>query len=567
MKAEDFINSQLGNSAEDFINSQIGETPLNKKDVLDSSVVPTFTQALTGQITPQPQSQADKAIFDLSKIDTSNKEGFLERVGGRLEKRQEEVTQTFEDYGKGEIGFPQAAVQVLGKAGAGGTLDILGEGVVSVGRNIGEVTPELIKEPVINAAKQSWEWIKESGAGQLAGQAISKGSNGWNEFKNEFPQGAKTIESVANIAILLAPTKVKINANPSVLGKAAKSVERSAERTTRRQRRDFIKKLVTPVESKKVLIDETSRTAEIGRGPFKRSVVNLSPQERVMAAEVKRVAGVSGSKTIQGNLNAIINANIKLAKKLDSEVKKSKILITRNEVAKNIDNAVDDLISRNPVIVGNAETTARRVATKAKEIIGNNPGTPKGVLDSRKQLDSWIRSQKGEKAFDPVMENALSIAVRTVRRSMNDTVSARVPGARIKSELKRQSILFDVIDNVAPKAAKESNTAIFRAWENTARVLPFRGEANQKLALLFGVGGLGAAAAFAPWITGATALVLGSVAIKKAVISPGARKGIASLISMTDKALLSSKNPSMIKQLRADRAILVELLKTSQEEK
>jgi len=538
----------------------LAEQPQAIPDGIESALAPQNVDITKG-IIPEIEGVGDPV-----RRPQDGRKGFIERVEERRQERIGEVTQTFEDYGKGAIGFPQAAVQVLGKAAAGGTLDIIGEGLVSAGRGVSAVTPDIIEEPIVNAAKESWEWIKESGAGELAGQAIGKGIEGWNGFKEQYPQGAKTIESVANIGLLLAPAKGKAKAEPSRLGKAAEAVERSAQRTERRQKRAFIKELIVPEKSKKVLIAETERTAEVGIGPFKRSIVELSPAEAKIAAEVKRIPNVSSSKTIQGNLNAIMEANSKLAKTLDSKLKKSKILITRNEAAKNIDNAVDDLIKSNPVIVGNAETTARRVATKAKEIIGENPGTPKGVLDSRKQLDSWIRSQKGEKAFDPAMENALSVAVRTVRRSMNDTVATRMPGARIKAELKRQSRLFDAIDNIGPKAAKEKNFAVLRVWENTAKALPFRGEANQKLALLFGIGGLGAAAAFAPWITGATAAAVGLVVIKRGVMSPNTRKGIAQLIRLADRAIITSRNPSMIKQLRVDRAALVELLQTQQEQ-
>ena len=231
---------------------------------------------------------------------------------------------------------------------------------------------------------------------------------------------------------------------------------------------------------------------------------------------------------------------------------------------RNIDDAVRKLISENPVIVGDAQRVAERVAKKAKELMSQNPSTAQGLLESRKQLDSWIRLQKGQKAFDPAMENALSVSVRTVRQTMNDTIGKAVPSVAVKNELRKQSLLYDALDNIAPKAAAEANTAIARAWQNAVKVLPFRGVANHELALLFGVGGLGAAAMFAPYVSGLLGVTLVGMGIKKAVMSANTRKGLGLLLKSVDRAVLTSKNPSMIKQLRADRALIIETLKNSE---
>lgn len=486
---------------------------------------------------------------------------FGERVEKSLFMRGKEVEETLEAHAKGEIGTFRANVEVFGKGFVGSIFDIAGAGLAEAGELFVETFPETTED-----IKRGWDLLANTSAGKVAGDALEGGIKSYKEFRESFPAEAKTLEATVNIGLLLAPVKVKVKAEPSILGKTAKAIEISAQRSIRRSRRELIKDLVSPVKTKKVLEAETARTTEVGKGPFKRSQVALSPRELEMAAEIKKITGVNNKKTIQGNLNAVIEANKNIAIELNETLKNSKIIIPKTEVISNIEDAIERLIRENPVVVGNAETTARRVAQKAKELVESKPGTPKGILDARKELDAWIKSQKGDKAFDPIMENALSVAVRSVRQSLNNTVSNSIPSARVKASLKRQNILFEAIDNIAPKAAKETNNAIFRAWENSAKVLPFRGRANQELALLFGIGGLGAAAKFAPWITAAAGATVASIVAKKIIMSPNTRKGISLLIKMTDRAILSSKNPSMIRQLRLDRMSLIAAIKSSEEE-
>ena len=485
---------------------------------------------------------------------------FTERVGLDLEKRKQEVTESLEDLLSGKIRSTEAAVQVVGKGFAGSLFDVMGEGVTEGVKAVERMAPETTE-----SIKEGWRYLSETETGKQIGEVLEGGITEYRKFKEANPRAAKDIESVLNIGMLIAPVKVKAKIGPTPLGKTAAALEASAGRSARKNKQVFVDELISPEKTKKVLQAETARTTEKGVGPFKRSVVELSSHEKAIAKEVNQISGVSNKKTIQGNLNVISKANKNLAVKLDKKLKNAQKPVTRKEVNRNIDNAIELMIKENPVIVGNAETTARRVADKAKIILDDHPGTPKGIWDARKELDAWIKSQKGDKAFDPVMENSLSIAVREVRTSMNHTVAKHAPSVTFEKDMKRMGKLYDAIENIAPKAAKEPNTAILRAWQNAAIATRLKGRANQELALMLGMGTLGAMAAFAPYITAGFATILGGRSIKNLVMAPGSRKGAAKLIKMVDRAILSSKNPSMIKQLRADRMVLVDFLKSEEE--
>ena len=197
-------------------------------------------------------------------------------------------------------------------------------------------------------------------------------------------------------------------------------------------------------------------------------------------------------------------------------------------------------------------------------LLSENASTPSGVLRARKQLDSWVKSQKGSKIFDPELENTLSVSVRAVRRAMNDIVDSKVKTTAVKEELRRQNLLFEALENIGPKAADEANTAIGRSLQNMAKVLPFRSKFINEAGAVVGLGVVGASATFAPVFAyglGAAAVAAGTY---KLIISPALKKNAAKLIRGIDRAILTSENPAMIKQLKADRALIIEVLKNSE---
>jgi len=184
-------------------------------------------------------------------------------------------------------------------------------------------------------------------------------------------------------------------------------------------------------------------------------------------------------------------------------------------------------------------------------------------LKSRKELDAWIRGQK-PKAFDPTTENALSASVRAVRRAMNDTVDNAVPRADVKWSLNRQSKLYDALENIDPKAAAEGANVLLRLSHKVAGVGPARTRFIQTLGTVTGLGIVGASAAFSPAVAQgllAAGIVYGS---GKFIMSPSAKKSVAAILRATDKAIMSSKDPSMIRMLRADRAVVADMLKNSE---
>ena len=517
------------------------------------------------------------AIMDrLENIGPEEKErGFIENIEDRYNQRKLEVSDTIEDLIEGNITKGEGAVQLIGKGVAGPVFDVVGEGIVSLGKSAFSILPDWLQEDVKESAIDGWNAISDTEIGQQAIEAVKGGAKKWGEFKENNPRAAKNIESTVNIAALISPVKVKKNMEPTIVGRTSDLIEEKAKQQIAKNRSDFIGDLISPKKTPKVRIDEVARTKEVGKGPLKRNIISLSSKEKEVANVITNIKGVSHKNTLQRNYNIIADENLKQAKMLERSLAARKIQVNRKEAFGKIDSKIDDIVATNPLIVGNAETTARRASDMAKRLIDESDGTAAGMLRARRKFDNWVIRQKGEKAFSSDVDNALTISVREIRRTMNDLADDAVKrygqrkgGMRsegIRRSLNNQSKMFDALENIAPKAAEEHALAIGRAWQNATKLLPFKEKATRELALLFGIGGLGASAVFAPFITGTLGIGGTLYGSYKLIMSPQMKQGIAKLLKMTDAAIRTSTNPNMIKQLRADKALILEALKAAEE--
>lgn len=495
--------------------------------------------------------------------DEEVKLSFAQRLGGDIFDRVQMLEEIKNATSDGEQSYAEGVLQVAGKVGAGLALDLLGESVVSMARGVSNITPDMIEDPVMESANSAFNTFLNTGIGKAGLLAAEKGADAWDLYRLNNPRAARNIESVVDIGMLVAPvSRSAAPVKPNILSRTATRLDDAVEAQVNRRAESFFDDLVRPADTKATRIDEVGRTAEMGI--LRQKVSAPSAAEQRMASAVSRVDGVDPSKTMQGNYNAIAREVTAESERLGEALKQSGALVPRQESKRALDLARQRL-EQMPTMVGDAAKSAVRIIDQAKKIIDENPGTSSGVLDARRQLDAWIRKQKPA-VFDPASENAMSMAVREVRQSLNNLIDAKNPSQGVRDSLSFQSNLLGAMDNISVKAAAEGKNIVSRTWRNVSRILPMRGEFNQSLAVLMGVGGLGAAAAFAPYFTQLTGLFLGSYATGKLVTSQGMKKAISMLLKKTDQAIQKAVNPDMARQLRLDRAALLELLDKGDEE-
>lgn len=503
---------------------------------------------------------------------TPQDKSFLDRVQEKYTARGVEVTESILDYMSDDLTANELMVQTVGKGVAGSFMDLAGETISQSLSGLRLLIPDAVADATKQGMIKAWDTVANTEVGEAAINAAEKGIKAYDEWSKENPRAAKDVESVVNIGMLVAPAKVKKNAPPgflskvsdSTVGKTARALEASAAKTIAKRKTKYLDTLLTPKQTAKVRTSQVAQTEEVGKGLLARSVVKKTPHQEAIAKEVAKVKALKPGMSLQKSYEEISKVNLGLAKKLERDVAKEKIILSRNSTNEVVDKAVSDLIASNPVVTGEAANIANKVATKAKQLIDQNPPNPAGLLKARKDLDAWILKQKGDAIFDPALENSLTHSTRAVRTAMNDALDASVKSTAVKEELKRQSLLFDAMDVIRPKAADEANTWVMRAWQNAAAVLPFQRKATQEVGLLLGLTSFGAASTFAPYFQAAALGTGATYGTYRIASSPAARKGIAKILNLTDQAIKVSTNKEMLKQLRADRMFLVELLKNDE---
>lgn len=247
---------------------------------------------------------------------------------------------------------------------------------------------------------------------------------------------------------------------------------------------DFVKNLITPELTTKATADaiKTGKVTEATGLKGSRDISQALPNFENIHKAVSEVPNLSADKTLLENANAIhdhigtiANDLVSQLKGIETQVGKDRGFFSPSEF-KSYMTGVRQTLADNPTIVGDSEKTAEKILTKFNSLVKEKGHTPTGLLEARKGLDSWMSAQKGSNVFDPKTESAVSVALRAIRQGGNDFLSEKVPDVAVKELLAKQSALYDAIENIAPKAAKEGATGLqqwIKAHPKTVKALKY----------------------------------------------------------------------------------------------
>lgn len=274
-----------------------------------------------------------------------------------------------------------------------------------------------------------------------------------------------------------------VKAGASKVQKSASALKETISPTITKE--DFLKDLITPELTGKASVEaiKTGKVTEAGV-TGSRDISQAIPGFADMEKAVSEVPKISPKNTLLENSNAIhdyigtvADDLVSQLKAVQTQVGKDRGFFTPNEF-KGYMKSVSQTLSDNPTLVGDAEKTANKILAKFNSLVKEKGYTPSGLLEARKSLDSWMATQKGAKVFDPTTENAVSIALRAIRQGGNDFLASKVPDVAVKELLAKQASLYNAIEQIAPKAAKEGVNG-FQRWI----------KANPKLVNLLKLGG------------------------------------------------------------------------------
>lgn len=265
------------------------------------------------------------------------------------------------------------------------------------------------------------------------------------ESKNVFQTGGKVLEAGGEMAVGGGIFKGIMNAR-----KAANAGSQALE-----------------IASPKVTQKVAREALEQGRGQKSGLLgkVTIAPDKQTIKA-----ANSIEDLTRQGKLGKSAAEDSKVvfdeightADELVTRLQKMEVRpIVQHGELKGIFKGVSDEIAENPYL----DEAASKQAQKMFDLFIKK--LPKGqdidasdLLKARKEFDAAVRSMKPN-AFDPKSENGTSMALRAIRHRVNDLIAAKAPDQGVKESLARQSALYDALENIAAKGAKEVGTTAF----------------------------------------------------------------------------------------------------------
>lgn len=283
----------------------------------------------------------------------------------------------------------------------------------------------------------------------------------------EAEKGGGNLEAAAELASLGKDIAV---GGAKMIGKGVtKAGEYLAGRNIAKET-DFIKDLITP-ELNATKTADAIKTGKVVEGGFMkdRDITNAVPFFEDTAKAVSEVPGISKSNTLLENANYIHDHIGTVANDLVSSLKNSAKGMKVSELAQVPEKfnqymkGVKATLKENPTLVGDAEKTATKILDKFESLVKEEGSTPDAIISARKKLDNWMSAQKGDNVFDPKTEGAVSVALRAIRQGGNDFVASLSKDVAVKDMLAKQTNLYNAIENIAPKAAKEGASG-FKRW-------------------------------------------------------------------------------------------------------
>jgi len=517
-------------------------------------------------------------------------QNFFNRSVADVSKRVDKTKQSLDSARS----FEDATLAVVGQGVAGSVLDVAGNLFGLAADAVKVIIPDDVEEAVAAQFSEGLNAVltdPRSGYVREGLEVASKGYKAYDEWANKNKAAALKLESVFNIAAFFNPAKVKggfklspdikpttppVVANKAfqtaelvrqldktdpkkaqVLRTMATGLDKSADETLQ----DYALSITLPKETKKVMEKQVERTIT---NPLGTNKYQPTPYELEMAQEVAK-SGIVRSRNIQKNYNIIKDKINKEAATLSQNLAKyDKQTIPRSYVeSKIVANTVDKL-EGNVFIRGNTqlESIVENLHNKLFEVLQGNPSTPRGLLESRQQLDKIVKSQLGKVAFqNDTNKTMLMEVIKGYRTSINEMIEEAVPDVKVLESLRKQSLKFSALDNMRPKAAEQASTAIGRLWSNVQSVVGAKRDTNVIAAGLLGAGAMTAATQMLPYLAGGITIAAVGAAAVKGATSPTMKRSLAKLLRLTDKAIEKTTDPEQVASLKMDRVALIELLK------
>lgn len=471
-----------------------------------------------------------------------------------------ELGQEFDDPANPEKVFAFGASK-RGLLGTG--LDLLGQGAKLSAMQYSDMIPDTVEKKIVDSLSETARVVAENPLINAGLEAAKSGFTAYMEWKDANPRSGRAMEGVFNTAELFAPPlKRKPVRDTSLIRTLADEQYARSIHLESGKRRDYLNTVIEPIQTPANDLKRAERMTQDEKG---RNSYTPTETETEMVNVLQGIEDINSDKSFVAIRETLEKEVNKTHNSLNKLLGKSKFKFNKAELNSQLKKRVELDLKDNPVLVGDAGKVAERIYSKALDLLKKSDGSPSSVMDVRRQLDDWVKSN-GKSSFDG-NENAYTVAQRSIRDFLNEKVAEAVPNTKVLEKLRRQHLLLRTKDRVLPKAAQEADTKIGRLTQNVGNALdvsmpktPLGKIANVGIAasVLGGAAFVGAL----PALTGLAATGTLGYAVYRQSVSPTLRRSLSAALRQVDDVLAKkSLGNDMRKALQTDRAMLVEIMK------
>lgn len=459
-----------------------------------------------------------------------NEPDMIDRMGSALGGGMDKAVNAFTRPESADPSAPGGSPAERTQEALGGLLGGAGEAGGEVIGAAWNALPEGMTKPV----EDTFEWMMDSAPVESAMKA-------WDSLPDDVK---KRSGEVANIAALTNPTaKVSTRTN------FAKKLEKKNAPSYNKNRKSKVEQMLGDPVADDVILD-----------PKGKKIFDVSNWDTEVAEEVAKIQKVRPSGSDIRNRQVIANEAIALREKLENTIRKrgnpQLDMAGLNDRLEQIVEGIPDMPEA-VFLVGNAGPKAQVLVTRLKDMMTKSDGTALGVLQVRRDFDTWVRKQN-KKVYDPENISAVSFAQKLIRDELNDTVHNSVPSLNLKASLDRQHKLLTASEKLTAKAKKAAETRMGRLFQKLESQLPGGVRLPRTPGSIGMMGAMaGSMVAGMPGVTAglaAAATLVGGYKGASWLLSPPGRQWAIKMA----KAIES--DPLLSKTLKADRLALLDLL-------
>lgn len=529
--------------------SQDPEVSINAAQAVDE-----LTQMLDSLQQDKPVEGYDPAAFTAPE-QYRQSFGKMRETVEDFPKFISELGQEFDDPANPEKVFA-AAASSRGALGTG--LDLLGQGAKLSLMEVSKFVPDSIEKTVVDNVTPAAKAIADSAIGDIARWTYGE----YLDWKSENPRKGRALEGVVNLAEVFAPplTRKPVTDTSFIRTLADEQYARAVHLETG-QRRDFLNTVIEPIST---AANDLKRAERLEQNEKGRNVYIPTDDEVEMVNVLKDIESIN-EKTSFVKIRQVLEEQVETThNSLTKLLNKSKFKFNKKELIDDLEAQIKIDLDENPVLIGDAKAVATKIYNKAIRLLKEADSSPAGVMEVRRQLDTWAK-KSGKDSYDG-NENAWTVSQRSVRDFLNQKVAEAVPETPVLEKLRRQHLLLRSKDRVLPKAAQEAETRLGRQFQNIGKATDTTLPRTPlgKVATVTTAATILGGSTFMGWLPGLSVLAatgtLGYAAYRGS-ISPSLRRTLSASLRQIDNVL---NKPSLNKEMRdaiqTDRAAIVELM-------